>query len=150
MTKAERAVRDHAVAAALKDVETEPRVSAARKRYELAKAVTAIATTLLVTASFALLLWLSASANATANAIRDCTQPGGQCYRDAERRTGLIIHEIDASNSRWQTQGSVPAQASLEQTRTNGRNISIILGILDREYPEAAKAVRAELKDQAP
>ena len=126
----------------------EPRVARARARYELAKRVFQSATALIAVACLALLIYLSASANAAADAVRDCTEPGGSCYTRSQQRSAEIVGQLIEAQEHATTQGSAPARENLTISKANAQNIAMVLAILDRQYPEAARAVRAELSKE--
>lgn len=126
----------------------EPRVQRARARYELAKRLFHALTAVCLVACLGLLIYLSASANAAADAVRDCTEPGGSCYVRSQQRTAQVVGQIIKAQEKAATQGSVPARENLSISKANAQNITVMLGILDREYPEAAAAVRAELSKE--
>lgn len=123
----------------------EPRVARARARYELVKRILQGITAACLVASLALLIYLSASASDAADAVRDCTEPGGSCYKRSQEQTGAIVGQIVDAQRKAAAEGSKPSRDNLTMTKANALNITVILGILDREYPEAAAAVRAEL-----
>lgn len=126
----------------------EPRVARARARYELAKRVFQGVTALVAVACLALLLYLSASANAAADAVRDCTEPGGACFTRSQQNTARVVSQIVKAQQDAVKTGSAPARENLTISKANAQNITVILGILDREYPEAAQAVRAQLSKE--
>lgn len=126
----------------------EPRVARARARYELAKRVFQGVTALVAVACLALLLYLSASANAAADAVRDCTEPGGSCFTRSQQNTARVVAQIVKAQQDAVKTGSAPARENLTISKANAQNITVILGILDREYPEAAQAVRAQLSKE--
>ena len=80
-----------------------------------------------------------------AEAIQDCTTPGGECYERSQRQSALLVGQIVKAQQVAVATGSAPARENLSLTKANAQNIQVVLGILDREYPEAAAAVRAEL-----
>jgi hypothetical protein len=123
----------------------EPRVQKARARYELVKRALQAVTALVAVACLALLIYLSASANAAADAVRDCTEPGGACYTRSQTRTAQVVGQIVKAQEKAVATGSAPARESLAVSKANAHSLAVVLGILDREYPEAAAAVRAEL-----
>lgn len=123
----------------------EPRVQKARARYELAHRLFRGVSAVVLATILGLLIYLTASANAGAEAIQDCTTPGGECYERSQRQTGVVVGQIVKAQQDAAIQGSKPSQENLVLTKANAQNITIVLGILDREYPEAAAAVRREL-----
>jgi hypothetical protein len=123
----------------------EPRVQRARARYELANRLLRVIVAIMLAASLGLLIYLAGSANAGAEAIQDCTTPGGECYERSQAQTAVVVGQIVKAQQDAAIQGSAPSRENLTLTKANAQNISVILGILDREYPEAAAAVRREL-----
>jgi hypothetical protein len=144
--RAKRLEADGRVDAVVQQIsEREPRVRKARARYELAARLLKAATTVILLTCLGLLIYLSASANAAADAVRDCTEPGGTCYQRSQAQSARIVGQLIQAQEKAATTGSAPARENLTISKANAQNIQVILGILDREYPEAANAVRAEL-----
>lgn len=134
------------IEAAVADLSTKDvRVHRARARYELANRLFKGAIAVAAATSLGLLIYLAGSANAGAEAIQDCTTPGGECHTRSQKQTAVVVAQIVAAQREAAATGSAPARENLRLTQTNAQNLNVILGILDREYPEAAAAVRAEL-----
>ena len=126
-------------------VAADPVASKAKRRWETARRLLTVLTTLAMVSAVGLLIYLAGSANAGAEAIQDCTTPGGECYERSQRQSALLVGQIVKAQQDAVTTGSAPARENLSLTKANAQNIQVVLGILDREYPEAAAAVRAEL-----
>ena len=126
-------------------VAADPVASKAKRRWETARRLLTVLTTLAMVSAVGLLIYLAGSANAGAEAIQDCTTPGGECYERSQRQSALLVGQIVKAQQVAVATGSAPARENLSLTKANAQNIQVVLGILDREYPEAAAAVRAEL-----
>jgi hypothetical protein len=126
-------------------VAADPNASRAKRRWEVARRLLTILTATATVAALGLLIYLAGSANAGAEAIRDCTTPGGQCYERGQAQQAKAVAQIVDAQRKGQQQGSVVTRENLTLTRANAQRIQIILGILDQEYPEAAAVVRKEL-----
>jgi len=98
--------------------------------------------------SMALLIFLSLGANKAADAIADCTNPAGVCYKSSVNLNKANMTALIEAQALGIDKGSTPAKATLVQSRLNADNLRIILGILDQQYPDAAKAVRAQLSKE--
>lgn len=125
--------------------EREPRVRKARARYEMVRRALQVITSLAAIVAVGLMIYLAGSANAGAEAIQDCTTPGGECYERSQRQSAVLVGQIVEAQRKAASQGSVPSRENLALTKANAQNLQVVLGILDREYPEAAAAVRREL-----
>lgn len=141
MTEQQRRGRE--VVAAL--VAADPKASKAKRRWEVARRVLHVLTSLAAVVAVGLLIYLAGSANAGAEAIQDCTTPGGKCYERSQKQSAALVGQIVKAQQDAVQTGSAPARENLTLTKANAQNIQVVLGILDREYPEAAAAVRAEL-----
>lgn len=131
-------------------VASSPSATKAKRRWEMARRLLTILTSMVAVAALGLLIYLAGSANAGAEAIQDCTTPGGQCYERSQAQSAALVGRIVEAQQTAVATGSKPARDNLELTRINAQNLQVVLGILDREYPEAAAAVRAELGVKAP
>lgn len=125
--------------------EREPAIRKAHARYEIARRALNIITTSAAVAAVGLMIYLAGSANAGAEAIQDCTTPGGECYERSQEQTALVVGQIVKAQQDAVQTGSAPSRENLTLTKANAQNIQVVLGILDRQYPEAAAAVRKEL-----
>lgn len=137
----ERALKDEVLGLAHVD----PHVAQARRRYEVVKRTLQVLVGLCSAASVALLIYLAGSANAGAQAIQDCTTPGGECYERSQAQSGALVGQIVEAQQKAVATGSQPARDNLELTKANAQRIQVMLAILDEQYPEAAKVARAEL-----
>lgn len=126
-------------------VAADPTASRAKRRWEVARRLLTIVTAAAAVAAVGLMIYLAGSANAGAEAIRDCTTPGGQCYERGQAQQAIAVAQIVEAQRQGQQQGSVVTRENLSLTKANAQRIQVILGILDQEYPEAAAAVRKEL-----
>lgn len=122
-----------------------PAVAVARRRYEVVRRALQVLAGLILVSCLGLLIYLAGSANAGAVAIQDCTTPGGKCYERSQAQSAALVGQIVDAQTDAVATGSAPSRENLVLTRRNAQNIQVILGILDREYPEAAAAVRREL-----
>lgn len=129
MTRQQRSAL--AQAGAEKAAAVNPDVEHVRVRAELAHRLTLLLATILALVLSAVLMYLAASAQAAAAAVKDCTEPGGVCH-------ARVLAEEDAAIQRIVAESTTTPNA-------NSQNVALILGILDHEYPAAAKVVRAEL-----
>lgn len=123
----------------------EPRVRKAHARYEVVRRLLQLVATVCLVACMGLLIYLAGSANAGAEAIKDCTTPGGECYERSQAQTAQVVGQIVKAQQQAVQTGSAPARENLVLTKTNAQRIQVMLAILDEEYPEAAKVARAEL-----
>lgn len=126
-------------------VDSNPDLVKRRARYDLAQRVLRALVITCVLLTTGLLIYLAAGANNAANAIRDCTTPGGKCYQDGEKRTAAAVGQIVKAQQAGIANGSKPAQQNLVLTKANADNIALILATLQQQYPQAAAAARAEL-----
>lgn len=126
-------------------VAADPHASRAKRRWEVARRLLTIVTSAAAVAAVGLMIYLAASANAGAEAIQDCTTPGGKCYERSQAQTAQVVGQIVTAQQQAVQTGSAPARENLTLTKTNAQRIQIMLAILDEEYPEAAKVARAEL-----
>lgn len=134
-----------AIAEVVREATADPKVIQHRMRYELlTKALRTVVGVALV-ACLGLLIYLSAAANDAAEAVRGCTEPGGGCYQRSQAQSGALVAQIVQAQRDAVANGSVPVRENLKLTQTNAANIETILAILDRQYPDAVKLVRAEL-----
>lgn len=125
--------------------EREPAIRKAHARYEIARRALQVITSAAAVTAVGLMIYLAGSANAGAEAIQDCTTPGGKCYTRSQEQTAQVVGQIvEAQREAVQT-GSAPARENLALTKANAQNLTLVLAILDQQYPEAAAAVRAEL-----
>jgi hypothetical protein len=151
MTEREHRQRRHALAdekaeAVVQEIAArEPRVHRARARYELASRLFKAFVAAGLAAAIGLLIYLAGSANAGAEAIQDCTTPGGKCYERSQAQSAMLVGQIVKAQQDATVKGSAPSRENLTLTKANAQNITLILAILDEQYPEAAAAVRAEL-----
>lgn len=129
-------------------VAADPVASKAKAKWEIARRALLVLTTACVLAALGLLVYLAGSANDGTEAIRDCTTPGGECFKRSQEQTGKAVAQIVEAQRQVAAEGSAPSRENLRLTQQNSANIQVILGILDREYPEAAAAVRAELSKE--
>jgi hypothetical protein len=137
---------DETVAKVVQEIsDREPRVQRARARYEMARRAVQVITSLCAVAAVAILIYLAGSANAGAEAIQDCTTPGGACYERSQAQSAALVGQIVESQQKAVQTGSAPSRENLALTKQNAANLALVLAILDREYPEAAAAVRREL-----
>jgi hypothetical protein len=123
----------------------EPAIRKAHARYEVARRALQIISTACLVLVLGLLIYLAGSANAGADAIQDCTTPGGECYERSQAQTAVVVGQIVKAQQDAVLVGSAPSRENLELTKANAQNLSLVLGILDQQYPEAAAAVRKEL-----
>jgi hypothetical protein len=107
------------------------RLVSAQRRYLLARRIMGTALLVLGITVAGLLLVLSLQTRGIAQGVESCVVPGGVCYDRA-------------------TRSSVENTQNLQVTRENRDAIRRILAILEREYPDAAEAVRAELEGSNP
>lgn len=141
MTEQQRRGREQVAAL----VASDPALSKAKRRWEIARRLVQIVTTLAACTAVGLLIYLAGSANAGAEAIQDCTTPGGECYERSQQQSAALVGQIVEAQQQAVQTGSAPARENLELTRANAQRIQVMLAILDEQYPEAAKVARAQL-----
>lgn len=118
----------------------------ARTRYERARHLAVFLVAALLSAVLGLIVVLLVSVQNTQAALESCTVPGRACYKDSQRRSAVLIGElIDAQNTAV-ANGSKPSRENLTLTKANSERITIALAILEQQYPEAAKAARAQIE----
>jgi hypothetical protein len=132
----------------LTEVQRTPVVATAKRRADIARRALQLFTALCAVTAMGLMIYLAGSANAGAEAIQDCTTPGGTCYERSQSQTAALVAQIVKAQQDAVLNGSAPSRANLDLTKANAQNIAVVLGILDTQYPEAAAAVRAELSKE--
>lgn len=129
--------------------EREARLIKARTRYERWRRATLAFAAMAVTASLALIVALLVQVNHTQAALESCTVPGRACYERSQEQGAKAIASLIAAQQKAITDAEANDAADLKTTEANAHRIQVVLGILDRQYPEAAAAVRAELEGKS-
>lgn len=129
-------------------VDANPGLIRSRARADLFRKASIGLLTLTSVLTVALLIWLSLGVARSAKAIEDCTNPTGTCFQATEARLAANTAIINQASENSAMRGSEPAKRSLNQSYQNGRDIQVILGVLDSQFPDAAKAVRAQIKKE--
>ena len=102
-------------------VAADPVASKAKRRWETARRLLTVLTTLAMVSAVGLLIYLAGSANAGAEAIQDCTTPGGECYERSQRQSALLVGQIVKAQQVAVATGSAPARENLSLTRDTPR-----------------------------
>ena len=129
--------------------EREARLIKARTRYERWRQATLAFAALALVACMALIIALLVQVNRTQAALESCTVPGRPCYQEGQRRTADVIGQIVEGQRKAISDAEANDIADLHTDQANATRIRIVLGILDQQYPDAARAVRAELEGKA-
>lgn len=129
--------------------EREARLIKARARYERWRRAALAFAVLGVVTALALIVTLLIQVNHTQAALESCTVPGRPCYEQGQQRSAEAIAALVAAQQQAIKDAEANDVADLNTTKANAHRIQVVLGILDRQYPEAARAVRAELEGKS-
>lgn len=117
-----------------------------RTRYERARHLAVFLVAALLAAVLGLIVVLLVSVQNTQSALESCTVPGRACYKDSQRRSAALIGELIDAQNQAVSNGSAPSRENLTLTKANSERITIALAILEQQYPEAARAARAQIE----
>ena len=99
-------------------------------------------------ACLGLIVFLLVQVNHTQAALESCTVPGRPCYERSMQQSSAIVARLITEQQQAVQDAEANDVSDLKITQANAERIKIALGILDRQYPEAAAAVRAELQQK--
>ena len=120
----------------------------AKAKAEMARRAAVVAAGLCLLLTVVLGGWCLVTVTAGTAAIQSCTTPAGACYRDGQARTAEAIRQITRAQEDVAARGSKPGQETLATAQANAEKLDRVLGILQAQYPAAAKAVQAELQKE--